>query len=65
MSWNLATFPKIYLGLKFCFPLNSNFELVFAVSALFNYQVLFFVYVFCCNNEYVPGNVSCIWVQSV
>ena len=38
---NLVTFPKIYLGLIFGI-FFSIFELVFAVSALFHDQLLFF-----------------------
>ena len=38
---NLVTFPKIYLGLIF-WNFFSIFELVFAVSALFHDQLLFF-----------------------
>ena len=37
----------------------------FAASALFNDQVLFFVYVFCSNNEYILENISSIWTQKV
>ena len=33
--------------------------------AFFHEQVLFFVYVFCWNNEYIFGNISRIWVQKV
>ena len=40
-------------------------ELVFAVSALFHDQVLFFLCVFCWNNEYFPDNISPIWVKKV
>ena len=38
---NLVTFPKIYLGLIF-WNFFSIFKLVFAVSALFHDQLLFF-----------------------
>ena len=31
----------------------SKFELVLAVSVLFHEQLLFFVYIFCWNNEYI------------
>ena len=50
--------PKIYLGLKF-WKFFPKFELVFLD------QVLFFVYVFCWNNEYIHGIISRIWVQKV
>ena len=39
--------------------------MVFAVSAIFHDQVLFFLYVFCSNNEYILGNISRISVQKV
>ena len=39
--------------------------MVFAVSAFFHDQMLFFVYVFCWNNEYILDNVSRIWVQKM
>ena len=39
--------------------------MVFAVSALFRNQVLFFVYVFYRNNEYNLDNISRIWVQQI
>ena len=45
-------FPKIYLKLIF-WKFFSKFELVFAVSVLFHEQVLFFVHIFCWNNEYI------------
>ena len=57
-------FSKSYLGLIFWIFL-SKFKLIFAVSALFHDQVLFFVYAFCWNNDYILGNISRIWVQSV
>ena len=43
----------------------SKFELIFVVSALFNDQVLFILYVFCWNNEHILDNISRIWVQKV
>ena len=62
MSLNLVAFPKIYLGLWFWnfFPI---FELVFAVLALFDDQMLFCVCVFYCYHEYILDNISRIWVQ--
>ena len=43
----------------------SKLELVLAMSALFHDQVLFFVYVFCWNNEYILSNVNRIWVLRI
>ena len=43
----------------------SKFELVFAVSAYFHNQVLFFVCVFSWNNEYILDNISRIRVQRI
>ena len=43
----------------------SKFELVFAVSALFYDQVLFFVNVFCWSNEHNLDNFSRTWAQKV
>ena len=62
-SIRLITFPKIYLGLIFWF--FSRFELIFAASAIFYDQVLFFAYVFCWNNYYILHGVRGIWVQKV
>ena len=59
--WHLVKFPKIYLGLIF-WIFFSKFELVFGASALFQEQVLFFVYVFHFN-EYILCNISRISVQ--
>ena len=64
ISWILVTFPKIYLGLIFWF-FFSKFDLVSAVSVLFHEQVLYFMYAFCWNNEYILDNISYIWVQKV
>ena len=50
-------FSKIYLWLIFWIFL-SNFKLVFAVPAPFQDLVLFFVYVFCWNNEHILVTVS-------
>ena len=59
----MVTFPKIYPGL---YPeFISKFELVFTVWVLFHDQELFYVYVFCWNDEYNQGNVSRTWVQKV
>ena len=52
--WFLLNLSGINI-LEFFF---SKFELVFAVAVLFQDQVLFFVYVFCWNNEYVIENLS-------
>ena len=35
------------------------------MSALFHEHELFFVYIFCWNNEYILDNISRIWVQKV
>ena len=43
----------------------SKLELVLAMSELFHDQVLFFVYVFCWNNEYILSNVNRIWVLRI
>ena len=44
--------------------LSSELELVFAVSALFYDQVLFFVCLLL-ENDYIFDNISRIWVQKV
>ena len=43
----------------------SKLELVLAMSELFHDQVLFFVYAFCWNNEYILSNVNRIWVLRI
>ena len=48
-SWNLSG-----INIVFFF---SKFELAFALPALFHNQALFFVYVFCWNNEYMLDNI--------
>ena len=45
--------------------LSSKFEQIFAESALSHDQVLFFVNVFCWNNEYITENIRRIWTQKV
>ena len=50
-------FSYILSAIKYSGIFFSKFELVLAVSALFHGQVLFFVYVFCWNNEYILGNI--------
>ena len=42
-----------------------KFRLVFAASALFHDQVLFFLYALSLNNKYILSNISHIWVQLV
>ena len=56
-SWNLSGANILNL--------SSKFEQIFAESALSHDQVLFFVNVFCWNNEYIPENIRRIWTQKV
>ena len=55
LIWNW--YPGFFFSL-------SKFDLIFTVSALFLDQVLFFVYVFCWNDECILGNINHIWVYS-
>ena len=50
-------FCNILSAIKYSGIFLSKFDLVLAVSGLLNGQVLFFVYVFCWNNEYILGNI--------
>lgn len=56
-SWNLSGANILNL--------SSKFEQIFAESALSHDQLLFFVNVFCWNNEYITENIRRIWTQKV
>ena len=58
---NLSKFHEI----SWVFLKPSKIEMVLAVSALFHCQILFFVYAFYWNNDYIFGISGRIWVQRV